>query len=393
MAARTLKPGVHAVGVLDWDKPLFDDLIPLPDGTSYNAYLVKGQDKVALLDTVDRAFCDELLANLAAAGVAKLDYVIAQHAEQDHSGSLPAVLARFPEAKVVTNQKCAELLKTHVHLPAEAVTLIKDGDILDLGGRTLQFIFAPWVHWPETMCTWLKEDKVLFSCDLFGSHLATTDLYGGPAVVQRPAKRYYAEIMMPFAAQVAKNIDKVMQHKIDVIAPSHGPLYEKPKLIVDAYREWAGGEPKNVVCLPFVSMHDSTRVMVDHLTGALTERGVAVERFDLTNVDLGELAMSLVDAATIVIGTPTVLTGPHPLAAYAAYVANALKPKAKWAAVIGSYGWAGKTVDKLVQLLPQLKLELFEPVLCKGLPLAEDFEALDKLAAAIAEQHQGLAAR
>jgi flavorubredoxin len=243
------------------------------------------------------------------------------------------------------------------------------------------------------MCTWLKEDKVLFSCDLFGSHLATTDLYGGPAVVQRPAKRYYAEIMMPFAAQVAKNIDKVMQHKIDVIAPSHGPLYEKPKLIVDAYREWAGGEPKNVVCLPFVSMHDSTRVMVDHLTGALTERGVAVERFDLTNVDLGELAMSLVDAATIVIGTPTVLTGPHPLAAYAAYVANALKPKAKWAAVIGSYGWAGKTVDKLVQLLPQLKLELFEPVLCKGLPLAEDFEALDKLAAAIAEQHQGLAAR
>ena len=199
MAARNLQPGVQAVGVLDWDKPLFDDLIPLPEGTSYNAYLVKGRDKVALLDTVDRAFADELLANLAAAGVSKLDYVVSQHAEQDHSGSLPAVLARFPEAKVVTNQKCAELLKMHVHLPAEAGTLIKDGDTLDLGGRTLQFIFAPWVHWPETMFTHLREDKILFTCDFLGAHRATSDLFADDeAQAHLAAKRYYAEIMMPF---------------------------------------------------------------------------------------------------------------------------------------------------------------------------------------------------
>jgi len=391
MKAREIRNNVYLLGAVDWDRRLFDALIPLPQGTSYNAYLVKGSEKTVLLDTVDPARWETLRAQLAE--VPRVDYVVHHHGEQDHSGSLPMVLEMYPSAKVVTNERCKVELVDHLHVPADRFQVVEDGDTLSLGNKTLTFVFTPWVHWPETMCTWLKEDKVLFSCDLFGSHLATTDLYAGPAVVQRPAKRYYAEIMMPFAAQVAKNVDKVMQYKIEVIAPSHGPLYEKPKLIVDAYREWAGGEPKNVVSLPFVSMHDSTRLMVDHLTGALTERGVAVERFDLTGVDLGELAMSLVDAATIVIGTPTVLTGPHPLAAYAAYVANALKPKAKWAAVIGSYGWAGKTVDKLVQLLPQLKLELFEPVLCKGLPLAEDFEALDKLAASIAEQHQGLAAR
>ncbi len=142
-----------------------------------------------------------------------------------------------------------------------------------------------------------------------------------------------------------------------------------------------------------MTMHESTRMMVDHLTGALAARGVAVERFDLTTVDIGELAMSLVDAATVVIGTPTVLTGPHPLAAYAAFLANALKPKAKWATVIGSYGWAGKAVEKLAEMLPNLKVELLGPVLCKGMPRDDDYAALDVLAGAIAAKHAGLASR
>jgi len=391
MAARTLKPGVHAVGVLDWDKPLFDDLIPLPDGTSYNAYLVRGSDKVALLDTVDHAFCDELLANLTAAGVSKLDYVVAHHAEQDHSGSLPAVLARFPEAKVVTNQKCAELLKTHVHLPAEAVNLIKDGDTLDLGGRTLQFIFAPWVHWPETMFTHLREDKILFTCDFLGSHRASSDLFADDeAQAYLAAKRYYAEIMMPFRARLGGYIAKIESLGVDMIAPSHGPVYRRPQFILDAHKDWIGDKPRNQAVVAYVSMHGSTKIMADRLVDGLIARGVGVTRINLPHMDLGHMAIALVDAATVVIGTSTVLAGPHPAAAYAAFVANMLRPKARFATVIGSLGWGGKTVETLKGLLGNLKVELLDPVEIKGLPTEADLEAIDKLAATIQEKHAGL---
>jgi flavorubredoxin len=391
MAARSLKPGVHAVGVLDWDKPLFDDLIPLPEGTSYNAYLVKGQDKVALLDTVDRAFADELLANLAAAGASKLDYVVAHHAEQDHSGSLSTVLARFPEAKVVTNQKCAELLKMHVHLPAEAITPIKDGDTLDLGGRTLQFIFAPWVHWPETMFTHLREDKILFTCDFLGAHRATSDLFADDEQqAYLAAKRYYAEIMMPFRPRQASYIQKIESLGVDMIAPSHGPVYRRPPFILDAYKDWIADKPKNHAVVAYVSMHGSTRVMVDRLVDGLIDRGVGVTRINLPFMDLGQMAMALVDAATLVIGTSTVLAGPHPAAVSAAYVANMLRPKARFATVIGSWGWGGKTVETIKGLLGNLKVEFLDPVEVKGLPTEADLQNIDALAATIQAKHAGL---
>ena len=198
---------------------------------------------------------------------------------------------------------------------------------------------------------------------------------------------------MPFGPQVVKNIDKVTQYPIKYIGPSHGPVYDDPQFIIDAYRDWAGGEPQNIVCLPFVSMHESTRLMVNHLTVALTDRGVTVERFDLTTLDAGELATSLVHAGTIVLGTPTVLTGPHPLAANAAFLANALRPRTKFATVIGSYGWAGKTVESIQELMGRMKVEFLEPVMAKGLPRTADYEALDRLADTIAEKHRDLAQR
>jgi flavorubredoxin len=391
MKRRAITDSVDLLGAIDWDRRLFDALIPLPHGTSYNAYLVRGADKTALLDTVDPQMWPVLEEQLR--DVAVVDYVIHHHGEQDHSGSLPFVLGRYPDAVVVTNEKCKAELIDHLHVTEDRFRVVADGETLSLGGATLTFVATPWVHWPETFCTWLEEQKILFSCDLFGSHLATSDVFAGQSVFLGPAKRYYAEIMMPFAGQVMKNVEKVSSYPIGIIAPSHGPLHDKPALIMDAYREWAGGEPRNVVCLPYISMHDSTRLMVDRLTAALVERGVAVERHELSGVDLGELAMSLVDAATIVIGTSTVLTGPHPTAAAAAYLAGVLKPKARFATVIGSYGWAGKTVDKLVALMPGLKAELLDPVIVKGLPRDEDYAALDALAATIAEKHRGLAPR
>jgi flavorubredoxin len=243
------------------------------------------------------------------------------------------------------------------------------------------------------MCTWLPEDKLLFTCDFFGSHLATSDVYADEATAYSGAKRYYAEIMMPFAAQVAKDVEKVAQFPIETICPSHGPLFGRPAFIMDLYREWAGGAPRNVVTLAYVSMHYTTRLMADHLTAALAQRGVAVERFELTGADIGDLASSLVDAATVLVGTPTVLTGPHPAAGYAALLMNTLKPKARQIGVFGSFGWAGKAPEKLAELLPNFKGELLAPVMVKGMPKAEGYAALDALAASIAERHQGLASR
>ncbi len=391
MACRKLGSDIFCVGAIDWDRRLFDELIPLPQGTSYNAYLIKGSEKTALLDTVDPSKKAELLENLDRLGVKTIDYLVAHHAEQDHSGSIPTILERFPEARLVTNPKCKPMLVDLLHVPEVKFQTINDGDELSLGHRTLQFILTPWVHWPETMSTYLEEEGILFSCDFFGSHLASSEIFvKDAALVINGAKRYYAEIMMPFRAAIKGNLEKIKNLNIRMIAPSHGPVHDKPEFIVNAYREWTSDEVKNQVVIPFVSMHGSTRRMVDYLIEALMEKDIQVEPFNLTVADVGELAMSLVDAATVVIATPTVLAGAHPSAAYAAFLTNALRPKVKFAALIGSYGWGGKTVEQIKGLLANLQAEILEPVLVKGHPKDEDLEKLDKLADLILSKHKDL---
>ena len=388
---RTLRPNVYAAGAIDWDVRLFDRLIPLPDGTSYNSYLIKGSEKTALLDTVDPAKTEVLLNNLIKLGVDRLDYVIAHHAEQDHSGAIPDVLLIYPDAKVVTNSKCKGMLVDLLGIDDDRFITIEDGQTLSLGDKTLQFIYLPWVHWPETMGTYLQEDKILFSCDFFGAHLATSSLFvDDEATVYESAKRYYAEIMMPFRRQINSNIAKLEPLEIEMIAPSHGPVHNRPNFIVDAYRDWASDAVKNEVVLPYVSMHGSTAKMVSYFVDALIERGITVKQFELSTVDIGKLAIALVDAATIVIGSPTVLIGPHPCAAYAAFLANALRPKTKFASVIGSFGWSSKIIEQLTSMLPNLKAEILEPVITKGFPKDNDFIALDRLADEILAKHKEL---
>ncbi len=384
-----LAEGVYWVGAIDWDRRLFDSLIPLPDGTSYNSYLIKGTGKTALIDSVDPTMQDVLISHLSELGVKNIDYVIANHAEQDHSGAIPQVLEKYPEAKVVCTPKCKDMLIDLLMIPEEKFITVNDKETISLGDRTLEFIHAPWVHWPETMLTYLREDKILFPCDFFGSHLATTDLYvSDEGQVYEAAKRYYAEIMMPFRTIIQKNLEKVKDYAIDIIAPSHGPLHDKPEFILKAYHSWAFDEPKNIVVLPYISMHDSTGKMVEYLVTALSQKGVTVKQFNLAVTDIGKLAMALVDAATVVIGTPTVLAGPHPNVAYAAFLANALRPNLKFVSIIGSYGWGGKAVEQLAAMIPNLKVEILEPVLCKGFPKEADFKALDNLASTIAEKHK-----
>ena len=389
---REIRPGIFWVGALDWDRRLFDALLPLPQGTSYNSYLIQGEEKTVLIDAVDETGADVLMDNLRSLAVESLDYIIVQHAEQDHSGGLKRLLAEYPQANVLGSARSLELLAEFGLMDAGKGQEAKDGESIPLGGRSLQFISAPWVHWPDTMFTYIPEEHILFTCDFLGSHLASSHLFASDeADLYLPAKKYYAGIMMPFRSSVKRHLERIEKLDVDIIAPSHGPLQDRPGLILDAYRDWASERVKNEVVLAYVSMHGSTRIMADYLGEALISRGVAVRRFDLTDYDLGDLAQSLVDAATIVIGTPTILAGAHPLALYAATLANSLRPKTRYASVIGSFGWGGKMLEQITESLSGLQLEFLDPVVAKGRPKEADFAALDRLADEIAALHQKLA--
>jgi flavorubredoxin len=223
--ARRVAEGIHWVGAIDWARRVFDELIPLPDGTSYNAYLVKGESRTALIDTVDPSFTATILGRLDDLGVTRLDYVVSNHAEQDHSGSLPAVLERYPEARLLCTKKGKDMLLRHLAVPEARVDVVEDGQTLDLGGRTLEFLHAPWVHWPETMLTYLREDGILFPCDLFGSHEATSGLFvTDEGATLTAAKRYYAEIMMPFRTTIAKHLERLRGYELRLICPHPGSL-------------------------------------------------------------------------------------------------------------------------------------------------------------------------
>ncbi len=387
MLARKIKQNIYWMGSVDWDSRLFDSLVPLPDGTSYNAYFIEGSEKTVLIDTDDPSMAKELMAQLE--GIPRIDYIVSQHAEQDHSGTLKQVLEKYPAAKLVVTPKAKGMLLDLIKIPEECFITVEDGETLSLGDKTLKFIYTPWVHWPETMVTYLEEDKILFSCDFFGSHIATSDLFvTDEGRVYEAAKRYFAEIMMPFRNVIKKNLEKLEPYEIDMIAPGHGQIFPRPAFILDAYREWTLGEPRNTVVLPYVSMHNSTKLMVDYLVAALVNKGVKVELFNLTVTDIGKLAMAMVDAGTIIIGTPTVLAGPHPYAAYAAFLANALRPKTRFLSIVGSYGWGGKTVETLAGMIPNLKVDIIDPVLCKGVPGEDTFNALKNLANEIAKKHK-----
>ena len=382
---------VQWVGAIDWERRLFDELLPLPDGTTYNSYLVRGSEKTALIDTVDPNFTGVLLGNLRENGVKRIDYVVINHAEQDHSGSLAAVLAEYPDSKAVATPKCKAYIVDMLHVPEDRIMTVEDGATVSLGGSELKFIHFPWVHWPETMLTLFAKEGILFPCDMFGSHFAVGDVRNADEAKRHEiSKTYFATIMMPFRNVIEPRLPKVQELGLDLIAPSHGPIIREPAKMLAAYRQWISAKPDNLAVIPYVSMHDSTRRMVMHLAGALVARGVKVELFHLADADIAGLATSLVDAATIVVGSPTVLAGLHPKAAYAAFLANALRPKARFATLIGSYEWGGKAAEQLVGMLPNLKVEVLPPVLIKGAPRAEDFAALDRLAGAITEKHASM---
>jgi len=351
--------GVFAVGVKDWNRRLFDALIPLPEGTTYNAYIVKGSRKTALIDTVDPGFEEELTRRIAeVADPTKLDYVVMNHAEPDHAGSVPHMLALSPEAKLVTSIKGADLAVRKLGVPKGRIEEVVDGNEIDLGGKTLRFLDAPMLHWPETMFTYLPEEAVLFPCDFFGAHVTYGRFDADVDELVGAAKRYFGEIMMPFRKMGAKAMEKVALLDLKVIAPSHGPVYRCPERILAPYRKWTAGETAPKALAAYVSMYGSTERYVKTIVDVLESCDIQVALHDVCVADLGDLACDLVDSRALVLGTPTVLNGMHPLMFSAANVVKALAPPLQYAVAISSYGWSTGGLKQAREVLESAKLEI-----------------------------------
>ncbi|MGQ9581936.1 MAG: FprA family A-type flavoprotein [Thermoplasmatota archaeon] len=385
-----ISDGVYWVGARDRDRRLFDGLIPLPQGTTYNAYLVRGAGGAALIDTVNPGFEPELEARVRRImPLEELDYVVMNHAEPDHAGAIPYVLERSGRALVVATEKGARMAQTQYGVPEGRLKIVREGERIDLGGKTLRFIEAPMLHWPETMFTYLAEGRVIFTCDFFGMHTAH-GFYDDDVPELIPfAKRYFGEIMMPYRAMGRAGLEKVRALDVSIIAPSHGPVHRAPRRIMEAYAAWTAGETKNKVILVYVSMWGSTEKMVGAMAETLSAEGVEAVVYNLTTSDIGDVARDLVDSRGIVLGAPTVLNGMHPLALHAVNLVRALRPPLKYGAVLSSYGWSGGAVKQAAEVLGPMKIELLGVVDVRGPPSADDMRRVEELGVLLASKVRG----
>jgi len=381
---------VYWIGTRDWNRRLFDALIPLPKGTSYNTYLVISRGRKALIDTVNPGFERELEEKIQSlTNLEELDYVVMNHAEPDHAGAIPYIMKIASKAKLITTGRGAKMAQIYYHVPQERIKVVSDGETVSLGDKTLRFIEAPMLHWPETMFTYLQEDKVLFPCDFFGSHLASGVYSDEVEDLLVHAQRYWGEIMMPFRAMAQKALEKIAGLEIRVIAPSHGPIHRKPELILNAYKRWAAGETRSKAVIAYVSMWNSTDTMVKQMAETLANEGVEVAFHNLALTDIGDLAKDLVDSRAIVLGAPTVLGGAHPLAVYAAYLFKALRPPTKFAVLLSSYGWGGGAIKQIQEILAGFKIDVVGALEINGPPTEENMRQIVDFGKALAKKIKG----
>jgi flavorubredoxin len=298
-------------------------------------------------------------------------------------------LAVAKNAKLVAGVKGKEAAMMYFDIPEDRIMVVDESSVIDLGGKRLKFLDAPWLHWPETIFTYLEEDKILFPCDFFGSHLAVGEFYAdeyGNENTLDMAKLYFAEIMMPFRKPGRTAIEKVNKIGPKMIAPSHGMIWREPKIILDEYTKWTSEKFQRKVMIVYVSMWGSTEKMVLALRDALVKKGITVQLFDIPNTEVGHIAKELVDTPVIVVGAPTVLGGVHPVAAYATMLVKALRAPTTYAAVLTSYGWSGGAVKALQSILEGTKIEMLGVVEVKGPPKKAEFEKVTELADRIDEK-------
>jgi flavorubredoxin len=382
-----ISKGVYWVGIRDWNRRIFDALVPLPRGTTYNSYLVIGNSKKVLIDTVNPGFereHEEKVRKIV--DPTELDYVVMNHAEPDHAGAIPYIMSINSKAKLLLTSKGSKMASVYYNVPEDRIQTVHDGDDLDLGGKTLHFIEAPMLHWPETMFTYVPENKILFPCDFFGSHVAS-GLYDDEIEdLLVLAQRYFGEIMMPFRVAAQNALQKLKALDIELIAPSHGPVHKNVRRILDAYDTWSKGETRQKATVAYATMWKNTERMVKTLADVLQSEGIEVAIHDLSVVDVSDLAKDLVNSRAIILGSPTVLGTVHPLAAHAAFLVKVLRPPAKYAAVLSSFGWGGGAVKGIQEILGSSKMEIVGTIDINGPPLERDLENIVSLAKQLARK-------
>lgn len=358
-----LAQGVYWVGAIDWNVRNFHGY-STHLGTTYNAYLIV-DEKVALIDTVKAPFYDEMAERVREiVPFDKIDYVISNHVEMDHSGSLPMALRDAKNAKLVTLEKFGEngLAKSY-HQNWNPIA-VKEGSTVDLGKRKLSFVPTPMLHWPDSMCTYLVEDKLLFSMDAFGQHIATSQRFDDEVdmgIVMQEAAKYYANILMPFGDLIVKAANKLGGIPIDMIAPSHGVIWRSHiKDIVDSYVKWGKGEMAAKALVIYDTMWGSTQKMANAIVRGMMDEGIDTKLFNLTASDKSDVIKEVLEAKALIIGSPTLNNGMFPSVAEFLCYLRGLKPKNKIGAAFGSHGWGGGGVKAVQQELEQAGVELID---------------------------------
>jgi len=358
---------VKWIGILDYDIVTFDIVMETKFGTTYNSYFIDA-DKKAIIETSKETFKDEYLDKIRkVVDPTMIEYIILDHTEPDHSGNLKHLLKLAPNAKVVASGSGIRYLTDMINEPFEYIT-VKDGDVLSLGNKTLRFISAPNLHWPDSIYTYLEEDKLLFTCDSFGAHYCNAEMWDDKVGDYNEAFKYYFDVILkPFSKFMLRAIDKLKNYDINMICPGHGPILrstwrkavELSEKFSKEYIEISENNNNNVL-VAYVSAYGYTSQMADAIEKGLNEAGIKnVEKVDIENISFGELDSKLTIASGLVIGSPTINQNTL-LPIYKLFAAiNPIRDKGKPAVSFGSYGWSGEAVKIIENQLKLLKLDVF----------------------------------
>lgn len=394
MGTLKLTERIYSVGVLNPAMRVFDIIMKTEYGTSYNAYYVEGDNKRALIENVHGSFCEEYLENLSSlTDFKKIDYLIFNHTEPDHSGALEGFLALNPDIEVFGTMGAMKNLAEIANVKFNAHP-VKDNEVLDLGGITLEFMVSPMLHWPDTMFTWCKEEGVLFTCDFLGAHYCEPRMIDTkasyPAKYKQAFKEYYDAIMSPFKPFVLKGLARVEQVTPRMICTSHGPiLTESIGEAVESYRAWSTQNTvlnaKNKALILYVSAYGCTRMLAETLKAELETQGFDVESYDIVGEDVSKYREKIDMCDALLLGTPTInrdaLRPIWEVAAQIDAIVNAKKP----ATAFGSFGWSGEGVPMILERLRGLKLNVMsEGLTCKLVPSEEELNRARAYAASFA---------
>ncbi len=389
-----LRKGIDWVGYVDWTVRDFHSF-KTARGATYNAYLVR-DEKTALIDTVKAPFAGQLLQNIVAlTDLEKVDYVVCNHAEPDHSGGLPRIMAALPNATLVCDKRCKATLGFYFDTSGWKFKIVADGEALSLGKRTLQFVLTPMLHWPESMFTYVPEEKLLFSMDGFGQHIATSARFDDEvdmALVMEEAKSYYANIVVPFGRQVAAALEKTASLDIEMIATSHGVIWRSHlHRIIEAYKDWSVCRPKAKVLVIYDSMWDSTGRMAREILAGASISGVEVKLLHVRKASLTSIAAEVLDAAAVAFGSATLNRGMMPMMGAVLTYFKGLRPTGKAGFAFGSHGWGKGAPEAIGGCLEEMGWEIMrEPIKAQYRPCPDVLHTCREAGIMLAEKAKSL---